>query len=70
MNTPTCPLCSGPLVREENVYVGTHITEENVAYNFAWVCRHCSSAFPIAIVGGGLFTSASPLYQNGERQSG
>ena len=35
-------------------------------YSLAWVCSHCSAAFPIATTGG-LFKSDKPLYENGKK---
>lgn len=63
--TPRCPLCSGPLAREKNVWVQTGGTNV-LTYTSAWVCTICSAAFPIAVKGG-LFKRPKPLYEKGER---
>ena len=63
---PICSLCQGPLVREKSVTIqagGSNI----LSYTLAWVCRHCSAAFPIATGKGGVIREAQPLYADGKR---
>jgi DNA-directed RNA polymerase subunit RPC12/RpoP len=61
-----CPLCSGVLVREKNVMIqsgGSNVLN----YTLAYVCKTCSTAYPIAIGSGGVIFKATPLYENGNR---
>ena len=63
---PTCALCQGPMAREKQVVVqagGSNV----LVYTLAWVCRECSTAFPIATGRGGVFREAEPLYRGGQR---
>jgi len=58
-------LCRGELVREANVEVS--VTPHPQHYALAWVCRDCSTAFPIALGEGGVIRTAKPLYEHGRR---
>jgi hypothetical protein len=60
---PTCPLCAGSMEREKSVFVGPNVQH----FTLAWVCTHCSAAFPIAVGKGGLVRKAQPLYDRGNR---
>lgn len=67
MNKPTCSLCQNELMMKKNVTIqsgGTNVLN----YSLAWVCNHCSAAFPIASTGS-LFKSNKPLYDNGKKTS-
>lgn len=58
----TCSLCSGPMVMHDNVSIqagGSNVLQ----YTRAWVCTHCSAAFPIAVEGGFL-RRVRPLYED------
>jgi len=69
MREPTCPLCSGRLVRERKVKIGGE-ADGGPMYRLGWVCRECSAAWPIAIKTEGVFgTKESPLFHRGERSS-
>jgi hypothetical protein len=59
---PTCPLCGGRMEREKNIAI-----QVNVYFALAWVCTHCSAAYPIALGKGGLVRAAEPLYDRGKR---
>jgi hypothetical protein len=61
---PTCSLCDGLLVKEENIMLdrlGQNTTR------LAWVCSHCCATFPIAVRNKWGFGSAEPIYTNGKR---
>lgn len=66
-NTPTCSLCTGPLVKEKKVEVDPAGQHTGLRFALAWVCCHCSTAFPIALGSGGIIREAKPLYVDGVR---
>jgi hypothetical protein len=61
---PTCSLCEGRLIKEENVML------DRLGHNtarLAWVCVNCCATFPIAVRNKWGFGSADPLYREGKR---
>ena len=44
-----------------------HTGSDILVYTLAWVCRQCSTAFPIAIGKGGVLRKPKPLYEDGKR---
>jgi hypothetical protein len=63
---PACHLCSGVLVREEDVTIAVSGTSEEF-YPLAWVCQSCGTAWPIGVKSAGIFKGWKPLWDNGVR---
>ncbi len=61
---PRCSLCSGELVKEKSVVIALGGV---FAYTQAWVCTHCSAAFPIAVGQKTFASEFEPLYADGNR---
>jgi hypothetical protein len=60
----TCVLCGGPLAWESHVVVDCALP---LRYSLAWVCTHCSAAYPIAVGKRNLRVPSEPLYADGRR---
>jgi hypothetical protein len=61
---PTCGLCGGRLVRESRVAVWPGLP---LYFDLAWVCTHCSAAYPIAVGRRRFRVPSEPLYEGGKR---
>ena len=61
---PRCSLCGGELARHTNVRIEPGTGSVGL-YRLAWVCKRCSTAFPIAVGKGGAFRRPEPLFTDG-----
>jgi YgiT-type zinc finger domain-containing protein len=69
MKEPTCCLCSGPLTIEKSVKTGwIKPGGGEIVLPLAWVCTHCSTAFPMAVGKTDFWGSnPQPLWADGMR---
>ena len=64
---PVCPLCSGVLVKESEVWIQAG-GSTTLCYALAWVCKECSASWPIGLNGSGWLVSKSkPLWKDGKK---